>query len=85
MSKVADERFWYLAQGYGPGGWRGEFMQGFKKWDIHRAQLLKNGFLEKHEEYELYRITDKGIQRVAETKYRHFLPKMMMPSGDDNG
>jgi hypothetical protein len=57
--KMTKERLWCLKQ-FGPYGWsigRGGWI-GVKKWDAHKAALVKGGYLE--QDGELYRATDAG-------------------------
>jgi hypothetical protein len=82
MSKTSDERDWYLAEGYGQGGWHRRFMDSFKKWRAHHAKLLKDGYLEKDEKYDMFRITEKGILRVRASRYKNFLSRMELSVND---
>lgn len=70
---VKDERDWHLAQ-FASGGWQAHRYSGFKKWDAHLARHLKDDHLERDDAVPgLFRITDKGIKRVLNTKYAHFV------------
>jgi hypothetical protein len=57
--KLTKDRLWCLKQfGFGWSSGRGDWL-GVKKWDAHKAALIKAGLLEK-DEYGLFRITDAG-------------------------
>lgn len=68
MTKAAKERMWLLNRWWGPNGascgcWgpmRG-FEGGVKKWEAHKAWLVKNGYLEQSTECNWnFRITPAG-------------------------
>lgn len=77
MNKTQDERDWHLAQ-FARGGWQAHRYNGIKKWETHLVRHLKNHHLEQDDDLPgLFRITDKGIRHVLDTKYAHFVPPSM--------
>lgn len=66
MSKTQHERMWYLNRFYGRGGWMQPRMTEIKKWRSHFEKLRRDGFLEQDEDHDLYRITDAGLNALAE-------------------
>lgn len=83
MSITSDERDWYLSN-YATGGWHADRMAGYKKWSAHLSKLLKDGCLERDDKYEaVYRITEKGVQRLAGSRYKHFLSRRQSEERSD--
>lgn len=66
MSKALEERLYYLNRYYGRGGWHSaaRMTDAGKKYQAMHERLLKNGFLEKDADYDLYRITSAGIAAI---------------------
>lgn len=66
---VMNERIWLLNRWWGLDGWsamRG-LEEGAKKWEAHKAWLVKHGHLERDDENpDWYRITDKGRALLME-------------------
>lgn len=63
--KLTKDRAWFLKQ-FGEGGWSlgRPNLKGVKKWDAHRAYLIKVGLLAA-DEYGMNRITDAGLAALA--------------------
>lgn len=70
MSAI-DERRWILERWWGQVGWRhmGGFEGGAKKWEAHKAWLIKHGYLEQDPTDDLHqRITLKGAAWLKEMR-----------------
>lgn len=68
MKPLSQDRLWCLRV-FKDGGWtigRGDW-NSVKKWDGHKAALVKSGYLENDQEYPtMYRITDAGHAALKE-------------------
>ena len=62
MSKARDERLWYL-RSFSVAWGRGHMGCYGKKWDAHKAKLLKDGYLEA-DENGMFRMTEKGQSAI---------------------
>lgn len=72
MSKAQDERLYYLQRFYGRGGWHApRNVDVAKKYQTMLDHLLKNGLLEKDLDYDLYRITDRGVSAISIARKAH--------------
>jgi hypothetical protein len=66
MSKAFEERMWYLEKYYGKGGWQRAHLAEAKKYQAMVMKLVKDGFLEQDESYDLFRITDFGLEALTD-------------------
>lgn len=63
MSKIEDERMWFLDRCWGRHGWSSHPWRGIRKWDNHVLNLVKRGLLEEDDSSN-WRITDLGVQTL---------------------
>lgn len=67
MSKVEEERMWFLDRCWGRHGWSTHPWVGVKKWDSHVETLVKRGLLEQ-EDASIWRITDHGVKTLIDLR-----------------
>ena len=67
MSKIEEERMWFLNRCWGRHGWSSHPWTGMRKWDAHVANLVKRGLLEQDDSPN-WRITDLGVHTLIATR-----------------